>query len=185
MKFRLSYRGALYSRQRKDLTHIHSVRAKFHPQFQRLWQRYPLSQCGRFLQPPDANRQINVLENVGDFLFAPLVSRKIDLLADLRITFLRGTRVGDPVNGGDIDNRIKTLVDALTMPKLDHLNSLGIKPLESERPFFCLLQDDSLVTDLAVSTASFLETDDPDDNLLIIEVRTHTMRLGMHNIDLA
>jgi hypothetical protein len=60
---------------------------------------------------------------------------------------------------GDIDNRLKTLFDALRYPKkMDELPK-GATPDESEKPFFCLLEDDILITGVSVRTDVLLEPD--------------------------
>ena len=56
------------------------------------------------------------------------------------------------------------MIDALRLPK--HAGELGgIMPEEGEMPFFCLLEDDRLITKLAVETDWLLDplTDSSDD----------------------
>jgi hypothetical protein len=54
-------------------------------------------------------------------------------------------------NGGDIDNRIKVLLDGLRMPNTD--GEMGGFLIDSdEHPFFCLLEDDRLVSSISVTT---------------------------------
>jgi hypothetical protein len=58
-------------------------------------------------------------------------------------------------SGGDIDNRIKVLLDGLKMPQIEA--DLGGFPIaEDENPFFCLLEDDSLITSLSVTADRLL-----------------------------
>lgn len=58
-------------------------------------------------------------------------------------------------SGGDIDNRLKVLLDGLVMPRTE--SDLGGIPLEpDENPFFCLLEDDSLITSVSVITDRLL-----------------------------
>jgi hypothetical protein len=76
-------------------------------------------------------------------------------------------------DGGDIDNRIKVLFDGLRMP--EHTPELGGVPLEvDENPFFCLLEDDSLITSVTVTTDRLLleknAEEKPNDVHLIIHV---------------
>lgn len=85
------------------------------------------------------------------FTFIPLVTSINNLWCELDVQLQRD---GDPghvlKSSGDLDNRIKTLFDALRMPhSSDELS--GAKP-ESADPFFCLLEDDSLITKLSVAT---------------------------------
>lgn len=77
------------------------------------------------------------------------------------------------LQGGDIDNRIKTLFDALQIP--DDCNEVDGAPEEGEDPFFCLLQNDSLVTELSVVTDRLLtplkDGQHPNEVVLIIKVK--------------
>jgi hypothetical protein len=62
-----------------------------------------------------------------------------------------GQLIGD---GGDIDNRVKTLLDALSVPppaQTDLFSNTG-----PTQPIYCLLQDDGLVTKLSVETDRLL-----------------------------
>ena len=102
----------------------------------------------------------------------------MDSTAELSLTLLRPEPPGNLLTqGGDIDNRLKTLFDALTMPR--HANALpvGAKPEEGEMPFFCLLEDDNLVTSVQVRTEQLLEPEcDSSVVELFIFVRTRISR---------
>jgi integrase len=53
------------------------------------------------------------------------------------------------IKSGDIDGRLKTIFDALRMPKnLDE--TARQKPQDDEDPFFCLLEDDKLISEIRV-----------------------------------
>ncbi len=76
--------------------------------------------------------------------------------------------------GGDIDNRLKTLLDSFTMP--DQNQTPDASPDTGETPFFCLLEDDKLITGLGVKTDRLLLAGaDPDDVRLLIHVRTRAV----------
>jgi hypothetical protein len=112
--------------------------------------------------------------------FVPVVNEKFGMFCDLDILFLRAENTGGLVNrvsgSGDIDNRIKTLLDALCVPKR---GEIGRKPddLPDPRPMFVLLSDDSLVTSLRVVTDRLLttESNDPSEACLIIHVTVRTI----------
>jgi hypothetical protein len=93
-------------------------------------------------------------------------------LCSLDILFLRRHDAGSLIaNGGDIDNRIKVLFDGLRMPGNDaELGGLLIEP--DEDPFFCLLEDDALITRVSVETDRLLlpleANGDEDDVFLVI-----------------
>ena len=60
-----------------------------------------------------------------------------------------------PATKTDIDNRLKTLFDVLTVPDhnqgYEHLTSA-----DDEKPFFCLLSDDKLISKVTVQTDKLL-----------------------------
>ncbi len=58
---------------------------------------------------------------------------------------------------GDIDNRLKTLIDALRLPTSGRELAGSETPQAGEDPFFCLLRDDKQVTHLEVETDNLLE----------------------------
>jgi hypothetical protein len=61
----------------------------------------------------------------------------------------------------------------------------GDAPLSDERPFFCLLEDDGLVSALSVSTDRLLEPGiNASEALIIMRVRTKTYSMTYANIDL-
>jgi hypothetical protein len=77
---------------------------------------------------------------------------------------------------GDIDNRVKTAIDALKMPAQQ--NQVPHGPQKGEDPFFVLMDDDRTVTHLEVETDRLLlpreewESDETRARLVIsVEVR--------------
>jgi hypothetical protein len=75
----------------------------------------------------------------------------------LDILFLRHDPPGSVVHAGDLDNRIKTLIDALRKPQGAIELRGNETPTDDEDPFFCLLEDDKLVTGLTVESDRYLE----------------------------
>jgi hypothetical protein len=90
------------------------------------------------------------------FRFVPLVRKDNGFYCSLDILFLRRDSPGNLVrSGGDIDNRIKVFIDALKIVK--SCNELaGATPDTTEDPFFCLLEDDSMITDIKITTDRLL-----------------------------
>ena len=69
----------------------------------------------------------------------------------LSITLLTPEEPGRAVTqAGDLDNRVKTLLDALRVPKSLTELPRGDRPADGETPFYCLLEDDALVSGLTV-----------------------------------
>ena len=97
--------------------------------------------------------------------FVPLISNAGGFTCSLSILFLRRDNPGNLVeNGGDIDNRIKVLLDGLRMPET--VNQLGGFPIDAdEDPFFCLLEDDKLITSISVTTDRLIIPKRSDENI--------------------
>jgi hypothetical protein len=89
MHLRLTYRGPLRSAQKANLPHIHEIRRKLHTQMKKCWEFPPLSdQRSLIAQPPEPSLT-NVIETRRGFVFAPLVTSKLHLTAEISIFFLR------------------------------------------------------------------------------------------------
>lgn len=181
MEFTLYYRGELKSNGTPE--HKQELRRKLHPQLERLWTLEPLrGSRAQYVDPPDnggkENKAIDLLECVGGFTFAPLISARLCLAAELKITLLRPEEPGAVIQqSGDIDNRLKTLFDALGVPAQENQLPSGDKPREGEHPMFCLLQDDRLITSVAVSTDRLLDADVGSSKVvLLIHVKTRVTK---------
>ncbi len=186
MRFRLVYEGELKSSQKdptstqpdKLAEHKQAIRKVFHRQLKHLWS------TNKFLsnhkqQPSDRKAHqpiastldtltwtdedpIPMVDNIANqyrqngYKFVPLVREEISLLCSLDILFLRRDMPGSVISAGDLDNRIKTLIDALRCPQSANELRGNETPAQGEDPFFCLLEDDKLVTKLSVETDQFL-----------------------------
>jgi hypothetical protein len=95
----------------------------------------------------------------------------------LDITFLRQQAAGQLIgDGGDIDNRVKTLLDALSVPPPAQANFFS--DTGPSRPIFCVLQDDSLVTKLSVETDRLLRPSNSKHDLVaVIQVAVKAARV--------
>jgi len=169
MDFRLTYQGPLLASTSKHTrsAHKHEIRKYLHKQLAVLWEvEFPLKRIANSWNVTmDAatgeNRKWTKLDDICDkhtklgFRFAPLISGDNGLVCSLDILFLRReTRHGQIVtHGGDLDNRIKTLMDALTIPQA---LTAGETPEDSENPFFCLLSDDQLITQFKITADRLL-----------------------------
>jgi hypothetical protein len=188
MEFRLTYAGPLYATQRdplpgqapKHTPNRHDIRVAFHHQLKALWQLPPLNGPHTIILTgggPQERLSVTVEELAKKytrygFYFVPLVTQELDLLCGLEILFLRPDRPGSVVWAGDIDNRIKTLLDALRIPEAGE-RYVDRTPSSDQVPFFCLLEDDKLITGVAVETDRLLEpiANHPSDARLVITVR--------------
>ena len=184
MEFTLTYRGILKGKS-SSLKQKQDIRRVIHSQLAELWEQYPLRDYHAHLPGgPIAASDSPFERKVGKFVFRPLVNSEYDLIAELDITFLRPEPPGVLVsNSGDIDNRIKTLLDGLRMPQVSTEIPEGDVPGENEVPFCVLLHDDKLITRLSITTDRLLDSGiDSKEVLLIIKVKIKVTRTTFDNI---
>ena len=138
-----------------------------------------------YLNGPHNDRNVYIPEGIKvlgaewqrcGYEFIPLVSRKYSLRCSLDILFLRPEEPGFLIESGDLDNRVKTVFDALRMPSTLS-ETAGVGPTEDEKPFYCLLEDDKLISEVRVTTDQLLLLPHerelkPNDAFLVITVKT-------------
>lgn len=198
MEFRLTYEGPLQAStgNQPRSRNKHQLRRVFHPQLKRLWEEHPVLKN----RPAENGTHDSLAESLAKnfsrcgYNFVPLVNKGLWLTCGLDILFLRPESPGQVLKSGDIDNRLKTLFDALRMPH--SRGELGgyEAPNDDEQPFYCLLEDDSLVSKVTVDTDTLLEDvkDERGKNLgfkdaaarLVITVTVKTYFPTRHNIGL-
>lgn len=206
MRFTLTYEGPL-SAAGNGAPHKeekHRIRKALHPQLGQVWRQRPslntYLDCYRKRSPTDEwqtserGRHPSLLPTdhygslaqgilipfpVQRFTFVPLATKKYDFDCDLDILFLRNQPRGMLLdNAGDLDNRLKTLFDALRIPTVSQLPNT-IEPAEDEDPFFCLLEDDALISRVRVESERLLDVHrDANHVRLVIRVdlRVHVVR---------
>lgn len=124
------------------------------------------------------------------YRFVPLVREDWHLFCDIQVLFLRHDIPGSVIQAGDIDNRIKTLLDALRKPHSAAELKGHETPQADEAPFFVLLEDDKLVTSLSVDTDTLLTSKpngpaDGRDVHLVITVSVRPYYTTMFNLSFA
>lgn len=177
MRLVLHYRGAL--KANGSIEHKHHIRQHFHEQLALLWQQPPLNEIAPFLLKLRDGSDYCLLRPLGDHMFVPLITAEMNVVAELRVVLLRPEPPGRLItSGGDIDNRLKTLFDALSMPR--HVNALPTQMLAGN--FYCLLEDDNLVTAVNVTAEQLLEPGvDPNTVDVTVHVQTRVTRTSMDN----
>src|SRR5271166_2444004 len=132
MNFHLVYAGDLLrssGNTNRRVWEKHSIRRHLHEQMKRLWETHPAlrSYADRVVERDDDGTRHNppkpFLQVVArryeksGIGFVPLITEPNGLVCSLDILFLRPERPGSILeSAGDIDNRIKTLIDALRIP---------------------------------------------------------------------
>ena len=167
MQFRLFYDGPLKANGNTKAKH--EIRKVIHAQLQELISRRAMSHYKEMITE---RKEWTTFLAVGPYEFVPLISAKLTHVAELHITFLTPEEPGNLLTqGGDLDNRLKTLLDALRCPK--NMNELpsNASPAANEVPFLCLLEDDALVSAVSITTDRLLRpAEDPSNVVLIIQV---------------
>jgi hypothetical protein len=196
MEFTLTYSGPLASNGTPEDKHL--IRKAFNPQLHHLWEQHPtLYRFGSEevdvfdagtgnTEPVERARLISWQFNRGQFRFLPVVLSELKLVCTLNIRFLRRAESGQLIrHGGDLDNRLKTLFDALTIPQPNQVRK-DWEPTPEEKPMFVLLEDDALITGFCIHAQRLLDPPAPgstkDDVRLIIEVSvkaTEAMELNV------
>src|SRR5882757_1456685 len=159
VEFRLTYEGSLYASGNNSphSDNKHHIRKILHVQLKQLWEITP--HLKQLVTKFNANlgSAVDILPDkfpVGKYRFLPLVTEELSLWCGLDILFLRPDPSGQIIKSGDIDGRVKTIFDAMRIPTLQELG--GHTPGIGEDPFFCLLEDDCLISRVAVETDMLL-----------------------------
>ena len=201
MEFRLLYEGEIKPSGGSNTRspEKHEIRRAFHPQLRRLWftnqgaTRYA-ENVGRGVYGEEIQTQ--KIENpstlsteealqkafsymgkkwsVGGYECVPLVTEKWAMRCSIDILLLRPEEDRFIFTQGDIDGQVKTLFDALRVPKPGEGGKATPKP--DETPFFCLLEDDRLISEVRVTADQLLllprsKTVTANDAFAVITVR--------------
>jgi hypothetical protein len=200
MEFRLVYDGRLPAASRSETrnTDKDRIRRVFSEQLAELFATHPalkefseknttiensvdeqISERGRkFMKPGQVYSTIDLMgaryERCGQH-YMPLISSPYGIACSLDILFLRRDQPGNLiVSGGDLDNRIKVLFDALRLPQ----NCDEVFPSDQapDIPIYVLLEDDRLIVDVRVLSDRLLtpraDGEHMNDVRLIIHVKT-------------
>jgi hypothetical protein len=170
MEFRLFFKGELKAGGNANEKQV--IRRQFHPQLRALWNHKPLSDYQMFLPGGEREKESVFIKRVGNFTLIPLVAEGAHLVAQLDVTLLRPGVLGSVLaQSGDIDNQLKTLLDALRTPKPENPGEVKLDDKHDENPFYCLLEDDKLVTHLSVSTDRLLVPINNREVIALLHVR--------------
>jgi hypothetical protein len=205
VKFNLVYDGRLHSQSAENIFDKKwKIREYLHPQLVELWRVHPgLRNLWRKVpvdgyfgtevhhsvqvpeSPPDNIDRLDLQcpIEVGGVAFVPLVRDSYALVCSLKILFMRKEPAGRIYIGGDLDNRIKVFLDALKVPRKSDAELVArVNPPPSE-PIHCLLEDDALITGLAVDSTRLLDAPNMPENYvrLIAEVTVGVTHPRMYN----
>ncbi|GAC1585524.1 MAG: hypothetical protein NVS3B5_19930 [Sphingomicrobium sp.] len=196
----MTYAGKLLSSKLEDTEnlkkHKHHLRSCFHPQMKKLYETTPHLVAGKGMgdhviwerglkgmKRYDASSVAAQMYN--HWRFVSLVTEELKLSCWIDILYLRRYPPGSLINRGDLDNRLKTLFDALAIPN-PHQGYENLTPEFGETPFFyCLLENDKFISKITIETDTMLQEvqEPPDDNdaRLVITVRVRPYEMTFLN----
>jgi len=202
VEFRLLYQGILTANG--GVADKFAIGRQFHPQLRNLCSEQPLLRSQLI-----AWGQVEAQQTLGDsftgedafsfgvkrladthlngFRFMPISRKEWHLRCSLDVLFLRREKPGKVFKRGDIDNRFKTLFDALQMP-IQGQDIGRESPGPDEDPFFVLLQEDDLIADVSLTTDRLLDVPaahrySRDYSILVIGVELQpTQRTGWSHV---
>ena len=188
VEFRLIYKGTLPTQGRSGgrIEEKHQVRLQIHEQLKALWREHPVLRDWAKVDEAERQHTRSHADILADnyqrcnMRFLPLVNEKAGLACSLDILFLRRDPPGSQlITGGDIDNRLKVLLDGLKMPKECSQLPAKWQPGPAQNPLYCLMEDDCMITEIKVTSDRLLipqtEGEHRDDVELIIHVTTKIM----------
>jgi hypothetical protein len=132
---------------------------------------------GKIVFGEKPEKSINLCQpiEVGGRSFIPLVRDSLALKCSLKIAYFKRDEPGKIIQSGDLDNRLKTLFDALSVPDDQQIINDG-----SSDPIFCLMENDRQITGVTIESHQLLapmSNDDKDVHMTIeVDVRVTQSR---------
>jgi hypothetical protein len=179
----------------------HYIRRFLHPQLRRLWhtnENLKLLAAMKYFKKYSITQMELDDKSFGDGLriigknwsragyeLVPLVTPEHALRCSLDILLLRPGEDKFIFKMGDIDGQLKTLFDGLKIPDSE-AETGNSPPQNDETPFFCLLQDDRLITDVHVTTDQLLLLPNhkevtANDAFVVIDVKLNPKYSGTYD----
>jgi len=190
VNFRLTYDGPLKAASQSETRRAdkHRMRCVFSRQLGKLFShRSVLGEMASDQRVNETLRLITEKYKRGQFGCLPIVREDLHLVCDLDILFLRRENPGSLISsGGDLDNRLKVLFDALRIPH-DENEVRGLDAAPEKGPLlFCLTEDDKLITGFRCITDRLLEpaNSESEENhvRLVINVEVKATKLTTENM---
>ncbi|HEY9158669.1 hypothetical protein [Candidatus Binatus sp.] len=178
VKFRLRYDGPLPSASRRDTRckEKNQIRWRLHHQLATVVTQVDFSRV--FTHTDKSGLPTFVNKRFKGYGFMALISTADVLVCDLSIQLERRDFVGGILKPeGDLDNRLKTLLDALRLPQ-DENEVMPPDDPAQKKNCLCLLEDDSLITGLNIQAITSLE-DLPKGNVRLsidVELKAHDLQ---------
>lgn len=153
VKMTLSYRGPLPTKQRGVSPVKSALREHFHPQIR-----------DQSVGMMSGEAKVRLTTDVGDYRFRSPAHSAMRTAVELDVMILAPRGRTPP---GDLDNRLKTLIDGLTRPASEQ-QLLGHVPPSEGGPTYCLMDDDALVERISVDSRPWFDPTASVGEVLVI-----------------
>lgn len=161
MEFKLYYEGVLKSNSGSK--HKHDLRAHFHNQLKQLFKYQPLANHEDWYWGRESNEC--PLKTICGHTYTSIINEELSLYAELEILILKDNIL---TGFGDLDNKLKTLLDGLRCPK--EYQEIPKDFVAWEEPMVCLLQDDNLVSKIDIKVDRLLKPLERNSVFILINV---------------
>ncbi len=181
MEFVLTYKGRIPAKaSNRDV--MWDMRRSFDRQLRKLWGKPPFTILAEWEASDFAGGAPNFLIKRGTQTFVPLYGMNVGVGVSLDIKLLTGLPERKPViSAGDLDNRIKRIIDALRAAANNDELAEDLPPASR---WHCLMDDDSSVLSLTASLGPYLGCDDPAESFAVITVRPIAARVSISNLEM-
>jgi hypothetical protein len=169
--FTLMYDGPLFAsgndpalQSETKIKNIWSIRGRIVPQLERIFETSPIfgGQGGAPTRAAAMYVRQPIIRN--GFKFCALVRPGMGLGSELDIKMLVNHQPGSVITqAGDLDNRLKTLFDALRVPKDNEFRGHTMTQAANEL-YPCLLEDDAAITRVCIASERWLDSGDRAEN---------------------
>lgn len=183
MEFCIHYYGKLKSRD--NAAGKHAIRRALHDQVKSLCVSDRFAQVfkGDLEETRRPEEKPMFVEHDGKRYWF-LIAEDLATVVDLSITILVPHAVGRIIqNGGDIDNRVKTLFDALRVPAVASEVPSSDSFDYGSGGMYCLLEDDKLINRISIRSYRDHAPLDGDSVRCLIEVETKITRALWGNLN--
>lgn len=145
MNFTLFYSGRIRSSNKRNVKHINDIRCKLSPQIRQLYDCNPLKSIDAKCEPGSHTAQdVRTYTKIAGRDYSSLVNKGLGLACQINVIFYEATGTISVANDiGDVDNKAKTLIDALKLPSNDEVDKLSDELMQST--VHCLLMDDAFL----------------------------------------
>ncbi len=201
MDFTLKYAGELLSDRAKHANQAkHQLRKHFREQLDQQWQQNAfLKRCaeiqlqqaakrGKWYEvdrPIAPDRTLFWGFEMGGYDFVPIVNHVHLVHCHMAIRMHRPKEHGGILyEGGDMDNGLKVIFDALSMPQHQE-QVVETRNSKESKTFHCLLESDELITKLSVETFRLLSPGECGDNYVEMDIDVHIEPIYPMNANLS